>query len=72
MKDWTLVLGHTSLIATIWLFLLAIIMPSVQGEHFISRFVVFTLTIFGGVGIYVILGVKLEEIRRKYGKKKSK
>ncbi len=69
-NDWILILGHTSLFATILMFLLAIIMPTVESVGHITRIIVFSLTVFGGTGIYVILGVKLEEIRRKYGKKK--
>ena len=69
-KDWLGIMMHGSLFATILMFLLSEILPITDDGGFIYRLIVFTLVIFGGTGIYIILGVKLEEIRRKYGVKK--
>ena len=70
--DWYGMFGHMSLMATIWLFLLAVVMPSVADEHIIVQIIVFTLTVFGGVMLYIPIAVKLEEIKKKYGKKTRK
>ena len=68
-KDWLGAFMHTCLFGLILISFTAIIEPIMVD---ITTKIVFGLfIIFGGTGIYIILAVRLEEIKRKYGRKKN-
>ena len=69
-KDWLGAFRHMCLMGLIFISFLAITKPLMV--DMVTKIVIGLFIIFGGTGIYIILAVRLEEIKRKYGRKNEK
>lgn len=73
-NHWTIGLGHLCLLVTIVMIVWSILYSPIDIDRMKSDFLKGFFVLISGIGgvmIYIVIGVKLEEIRKKYGKRRK-
>jgi hypothetical protein len=68
-KDYIEALGHLCLLVTIIMMIWIIVAPMIEKMGMITKVLFILITGIGGTMVYIPIGIKLVEIKNKYGKK---